>query len=220
MADLKVEVKVDVVTRPEDMVRSIMDEYANHMNFVLSAGKPKIAYKLTQRIAQLIEESPEMQSLVGGKLQQELGVTDPKEAISDIVGALQHSMVVDYDLVRYSGDIITDGGYTIMVSRSDFQDVLSISGGSYNTANNVNISWLSWLLFSGDTPIIFGYRIKYDPTDPQYTRTGALMVKDPGGAWGIPTEFSGTRDNNFVIRALAPLENDIQDFISEELRNA
>ena len=45
-------------------------------------------------------------------------------------------------------------------------------------------------------------------------------MKESGGVFRVPPEFSGTRDNNFITRALigSAQEKDIFDVIKRELQ--
>ena len=79
---------------------------------------------------------------------------------------------------------------------------------------NSKLNWLEWLLEKGDTPIIIGYR--YSASDKG--RTGGGIMK-PGGAFRIPPQFSGTEEENFVIRALVgePQQQEIERIIRKAL---
>ena len=61
-----------------------------------------------------------------------------------------------------------------------------------------DLHWLSWLLTLGDSTIVVGYY--YDP-ETGVGRSG-LGTMSEGGFFRVPPEFSGTRANNFVTRAL------------------
>jgi hypothetical protein len=111
-----------------------------------------------------------------------------------------------------------EGGIALEVLKSDYSDLLNLPGVTYITKNGFSVPWLEWLLFSGDTMVLIGYEILYNPNKPGSSRTGPIMVpskKKPG--WKVPANFSGTTDDNFLTRALRPLENELQDIIEQEV---
>jgi hypothetical protein len=80
-----------------------------------------------------------------------------------------------------------------------------------------NIDWLKWLLTSGAEPVIFGYRVKFGnfPT----SRTGqAIMVPKNGGAWGVPAEFAGTANDNWITRNLDLFRPKIEEIINSMMK--
>lgn len=214
---MDIAIKVNMVTQPTDMVASIERETSKFMTDILHSAAGPVKNKLSEAISVAIRSSPEAISMIEGELKQQLGLLDASPIISDIVKALQTSMMFDVEPAIYSGGRLS-GGYSIGISQKDFRDVLNISDSSYVTKNNITVSWLSWLLFYGDIPIIYGYKLVSDPNNSSNSRTGAVMVKDPGGSWGIPSQYSGIESDNFIIRALLNVEHDINNIILEEFR--
>jgi hypothetical protein len=209
---------MDVITTEYEITSNIMAEYATHLTEIFRAIKPIIETRIKEKIAELIWASPETESLISGDLKKHLGIIDAKGTIQEIINMIQNSMELLVEPINYSGTHFSTGGFIIKVLKSDFQDILSTSNSSYITrTGNTNIPWLSWLLFAGNSPLIYGYRIEFNPHNIENSRTGAIMVKNPGGIWSIPDEHAGTQENNFLTRALTSLENEIDIIIKDEI---
>ena len=208
------EVKLD--TNVQEMQRAILEQFAEYLNDSLNSCYQNIDKMLKDKIRELLLADPASQSLISGELRKNLGVRDGASIINDMISALIDSVEFTISKPIVQGSNIV-GGYNIKVSRGDFQDVLGVQGANYSTTNGVEIPWLSWLLFSGDNEIIYGYRLELNPDNPQNSRTGAIMVKTPGRSWGVPNEFAGTITDNFITRALSALEDEIPRIIEEAM---
>jgi hypothetical protein len=188
---------MDVITTEYEITSNIMAEYATHLTEIFRAITPIIETRIKEKIAELIWASPETESLISGDLKKHLGIIDAKGTIQEIINMIQNSMELLVEPINYSGTHFSTGGFT--------------------RTGNTNIPWLSWLLFAGNSPLIYGYRIEFNPHNIENSRTGAIMVKNPGGIWSIPDEHAGTQENNFLTRALTSLENEIDIIIKDEI---
>lgn len=84
-------------------------------------------------------------------------------------------------------------------------DFAQFSGGSSIDGSNTTITrelpWLNWLLREGNSFIILNYR--YEPVTSDRSRSGkGLMIPDDNENWKVPTEYSGTINSHWLIRAL------------------
>ena len=61
-----------------------------------------------------------------------------------------------------------------------------------------DLHWLQWLLERGDEIIVAGYEFG---GNSGRGRSG-LGYMTTGGSFRVPPQFSGTKDNNFISRAL------------------
>jgi hypothetical protein len=212
------ELTIGLVTTEQQMIQEIMSQFKVYVDDALRNSVDQIRKVLEDRIGILITTSPVVPAL-NTDLGKELGVTPEvvNTVIEEIISVVSSNMEISYTPVSVVNGRIVAGGYTIKILRSDFNDVLSIQDTSYATTNGVIIPWLNWLLYSGDSAVIYGYRIEFDPHNKASSRTGAVMVKDPGGRWGVPTQYAGTQKDNFLTRALIPLEDEIEDIVKREL---
>lgn len=207
---------VKVQQSDKQLISMILADYADKINNVFSAAAASVKSAILDKISEAINNSSEVASLLGGDLQKELGLANPLPIVADLIRAIQESMQFSVDRVMVVNDRLVGGGYDINILPSDYRDVLSISDASYVTDKNVVIPWLNWLLFAGEAPLIYGFRIVLNPNASGNSRTGAIMVKS-NGAWSIPGEFAGTAEDNFLTRAFANINEEISDIIMQEI---
>jgi hypothetical protein len=212
-----VDLSLKVITTEQEMVAAIMAQYKEFLDKTLQSSANNVQNIIIRRVGELIWASPEVNALLSGDLKQELGIVDARSIIQDIVEVIQRNIEFTTNAVSVVGNRIVSGGYTIKILMSDFRDILSVSDVAYVTRNNVVIPWLNWLLFAGDAPLIIGYKLQIDPNNTATSRTGAIMVKAPGEVWHVPTEYAGTQNDNFLIRALSVMEDDINKILAENI---
>ena len=155
-----------------------------------------------QEVRELLEENGP------GSLTAMLGITNAEalNAINALVKTITRIIKVNIDKV----DDRLNGGLEVIISGVDAGDIPE----AIKRVPNSKLNWLEWLLEKGDTPIIIGYR--YSASDKG--RTGGGIMK-PGGVFRIPPKFSGTEEENFIIRALVgePQQQEIERIIRKAL---
>jgi hypothetical protein len=200
-----------------EITKHILEEFAKVLNRAMVGAATAIRRKVEEEIVRYIQASPEYASLLNGDLRKELGLVNSDRALQSIINTIISNMQIDYTPIRVQGNSI-DGGITVSILQADYRDVLSLSESSYMSKSGITVPWLDWLLTSGTAPVVIGYTIKYNPNDPKSSRTGPVMVKSKS-SWSIPTEYAGTTGDNFLTRALLPIENDLIEIISKEIQN-
>ncbi len=212
------ELSLKVLTTNSEIKNLIMSQYAELVNNVLRAAYPNVKNFILRSIETRILTSDVAGRLIDGDLRQELGVVDGAAALAEIVGAIQNSAQFDIEPVIVSNDRIINGGYTIKILQESYEDILNLPSVAY-ASGEIIIPWLHWLLSAGAGPVVYGYRIMYNPQNPQNSRTGPIMVKS-AGVWSVPSDAAGVQEDNFLTRALAGLENEIDDILAREIANA
>jgi hypothetical protein len=210
------ELTLEIKENEQELIEFIMSQFKEHINYALQGALTSIQNRLAENIRTSLMSSPTISSLLNGELKQAFGLVTPSQIIDNIVNSIINSMEIKQEDVQTVGTRIVGGGYTINISKSDFSDVLSIPNAEIITANNIVVPWLNWLLFAGDSPVVIGYVLQVDSKSPN-SRTGAIMVKKPGASWSVPAEFAGVAADNFITRALLPLEATIGEIIQEEV---
>jgi hypothetical protein len=212
------DVVLNLVTTEQEMMNEILTQYKIYIDNLLINGVDKISKAIQRQIRLLILGSPIVPALTSD-LGMELGVTPEVMAnvIEEIIDIVSANIEVTYQTLSVVNGKVVSGGYTIRILRSDFTDVLGIQDASYTTTNGIVIPWLNWLLYAGTSTVVYGYRIELDPHNTTTSRTGAIMVKDPAGRWSVPSEYAGTQSDNFLTRALMPLETELQDIVKTAL---
>lgn len=209
---------ISLITTEQELVNEIMSQYKVYVDSLLINGVDKISKAIQQQIKVLILGSPIVPAITTD-LGKQLGITPEiaTNVIEEIIDVVSASIEVAYQTLSVVNGKIVSGGYTIKVLRSDFADILAIQDASYTTTSGVVIPWLNWLLYAGVSPVVYGYRIELDPHNTSGSRTGAIMVKDPNNRWAVPSEYAGTQSDNFLTRALMPLETEIGDIVKDAL---
>jgi hypothetical protein len=150
--------------------------------------------------------SPEISSLSNGILRAEFGLEfDPS---SQIIGAVVGSL--DVHLKKIDRNL--NGGLTIVMQPSDFSNLLSLSVAEQPIRGG-SIPWLSWLLKAGDSIIIADFGVEYGG----HGRTGKARMSKNFAPYKVNSAFSGTKDNNFITRAIARVAPQILDLLRREL---
>jgi hypothetical protein len=203
---------MSLLTPESEIVAQISEQWRVYLNDGLRAASNNVKKRLLERVRELILANTTSQNLMTGDLAKELGIIDGRAIMEEIISIIQNSIEFEFQ------PIMSDfrGGYTVRVLKMDFQDVLSMPDAAYVSNNGILIPWLNWLLFAGQSPVIYGYRVQMNPNNPNNSRTGAIMVKD-SGAWSVPAVDAGTQDDNFLTRALESLDEEIKDIIQQEL---
>lgn len=139
---------------------------------------------------------PEMQSLISGDLAGLFGLYAGTEsgAVSDIANAVSESVTVTTPTVSKN---LSGIGLSINFQPSSFTNILSLSSGHVSYEGG-DLHWLDWLITLGNTIIVSNY--SYSPQTGLGRSNAGIMSE--GGSFRVPSEFSGTMDNNFITRAL------------------
>jgi hypothetical protein len=200
--------------------RKVLDLISLEIRDIFKAASPKIEAKARSLFIKAISNCPEMVALWNpNDLGGELGVTGVGQKQRDIYNRWLEEITVDFTKVgvEKGGRGITCKLYLNMVA-DGYHSVLSMMESHYVTEKGVNIPWLQWLLMQGDAKLVMGYDVKWNPQHSGYSRTGtALMIRSKEKRWGIPPEYAGNFDNNFVTRALDTIIPQIMDIIEGEI---
>jgi len=211
-----VRAKFKLVESHAEINKEISKQIAKSLNSAVSGAVTTISSRIKILVKNAIVNSPEYNSLLGGHLQGELGVPSSGGRLSSILDTWLGSMQVSKKPIRAAGNKIT-GGLTITMIRDDYGDVLGSPEASYVTREGRQIPWLEWLLVAGDRTLVTNYVFTED-TGRGRSRTGlGLMRYRPTGRWHVPREFAGTKQNNFVTRALSKLEGQVIDIMQVEI---
>lgn len=157
-----------------------------------------------------IKNTPEYQSMLSGQLMGELGLVDPDLKLNSIIDIWLDGVFIVFDPIKKQGNKLT-GGFTLYAVESNYDDVLSSPYAVQETEKGQKLTWLDWMLTFGDSRFIINYGIR---NNPRHSRTGTvIMYPTTKRSWGVPPQFAGTRDNNFITRAIDSIETDIYNII-------
>mgnify|MGYP003112145527 CR=1 FL=1 len=188
------------------ILRAIVDE-AN-ATFLKSVSKALEPVRVIVRNA--IEASAEIASLNSGTLRADFGIPTGQDATTEIVNSIANSVTFMTQKFSLKGNSIA-GGVTVGIQPTSFVNLLGL--GVTETENVGGIPWLQWLLTAGDSIIIADFGVDYGP----YGRSGMARMTVSRRPFKVDTAFSGTADNNFITRALAPKGPEIEKAIIRSL---
>lgn len=171
---------------------------------------PSIRARIALAIDQAVVSSPEFASLIGGKLQAQLGVRDPVPALRAVVDGITKGM----EVVPLSpiGDSV--GGVSVHILRTDLSEVLGSPLATFVSEGGYRIDWLNWLLTAGDAIVIADYEFVPGNSAASRTKLGVMLKR---GGWRVPPEFAGTTRDNWLTRALGTLDASVEAILTEEV---
>ena len=140
-------------------------------------------------------------SLVSGELATHFGLrgSDRKQRIDEIILAVVNGMDIEFVPIRYTRGKFTNG-IKFKVLAKNLSDVINLPEGDVVTEKDQVLPWLRWLLTFGDKIIISEYEIKLEQGKGR--SRGGYMISEKAGVWRVPPEYSGTRHDNWLTRAL------------------
>jgi hypothetical protein len=185
----------------QEVARVVQKWFRDVVPRVLASVRGTLRDRFAALTRDAVLASPEYASLVGGgRLQAELGVTEPGPAVESVIEALQAAILVETLPVRVGGGSAS-GGVRVSLLKADVSDALSAEGVSYESEGGDRVDWLEWLLTAGDAVVITGHY--FQAGFPEFSRTGlGFMSKGRFRTWAVPAEFSGTANSNWLTRAL------------------
>lgn len=185
-------------------IDTYMDKVANY-----------IKINLPTLINEAIAEQPEYISLISGSLRLELGVPDAEQRVQQLISIWINNIQTLYNKPRIIAGKIKSN-ITIKAIRSDFSDVLGLDIAEitdYNTGSV--IPWLEWLLLEGTTTLVKDHEVVFGPSDR--SRTGYAIMLESAGNWQVPSEYAGTKGDNWITRAINSYQDKINDLLKKAL---
>jgi hypothetical protein len=190
------------------ILRALRPELNKYLEKVFNKAKPRIV----NSVVKAIKSEPEYQSLLSGNLKYEFGLPDSDSRVSNILSFWQ-KITSDYKSVTINGNKLV-GGFTISMINSDYNDVINSSAATFTTEKGTDLNWLEWLLLFGNKTIIRDYIVEFGP-NPR-SRTGRAVMKGvQKGKWSVPAEFAGTKNNNWITRAIESADSEINNILKE-----
>ena len=157
-----------------------------------------------QACEKAIKSQPEYTSLKFGDLKAQFGLIDISKMLDSIIDSILAEIYIDLRPFQYKGGNVIAGGLSIRAMKKDLSYLFNMRGASYKS-NEYDIPWLEWLLSAGDGPIIFNWYISFQlsPNEVLRSRSGrAVMRPQLGARWSVPQQFAGTKNDNWITRAM------------------
>lgn len=204
-----------IVESNSEIESKILRALKPEINKYLEKVFAKTKLKITDAIINAITNSPEYNSLISGDLKYEFGLPDSDSRVNSLLNFWK-KINTDYKNVSISNNKLS-GGFTISMIQSDFSDVINLSAAVFTTEKGTDLNWLEWLLLFGNKTIIKDYVVEFG-ANPR-SRTGrAVMRGVQKGKWSVPSEFAGTKNNNWITRAIDSADSEINSILQEALK--
>ena len=209
--------RLKLVTTPSQFAATVQFLVAPKVDNILKKAKPAIQNRLSNLLRTAIEGSPTIQSLKGGQLQADFGLTDgaASAATIDIVNAVVSAVNVFFQRSRQGKTL---GNLVIQIDPAIVSTAVqtSTTNGIYSSNGN-QITWLDWLMNKGTQVVIEGFEFASTDYDER-SRSGAGFMLPTGGVFRVDPEFAGTAGDNFITRAIIANGPNIRRIIQEEFR--
>jgi len=102
------------------------------------------------------------------------------------------------------------GGFDIGILISDYSDILELNEAYIKSKNGFN-EWLDWLLYRGADFVVAGYHVTYKTGSGRST----LAIMTEGGRYMVDDRIQGTKNDNWLTRALKTNEEQLKQVIFE-----
>lgn len=184
----------------------INQSLALELNSKIQSNSSRVKNNIKLMIPAWITEQKEVSSLlaqgVQNSLNAEFGLTPglPDLSVAAIIRSVADSISVEIPKL----DRHLKGSVLFRIQPNDFANLLGLPEGFVTTNLGSNLHWLNWLLTMGGTPVVTGYQ--YIPSNSGRSGGGQMTG---GKVWRVPSEHSGTIDDNFITRALENREKEI-----------
>ena len=208
--------RLQLVTTPSQFAATVKFLAAKPIDRILTKVRPAIQRRISNLLRTAIETSQTIQSLKGGKLQVDFGLTDgaASAATTDIVNAILSSVNVFFQKSRRGQTL---GKLVIQIDPATISAIVQTSPGGIYDSNGHQITWLNWLMTRGTQVVVEDFEVvSTDHNDK--SRSGGGLMLPTGGVFRVDPEFAGTPGVNFITRAIIANGPNIRRIIQEEFR--
>lgn len=193
----------------QKILRAMLPEVISLMN----SGMAKLRTNLPIIIRNAIIATPEYDSLALGKLRYEFGIDNVDSKLASLVSVWSTNIQYTYQAPSIVSNRIKSTFSANMI-KADFSDVLYTDFAAVvDTVRGYTLPWLEWLLLEGNKTIVRNYEVVMGPN--RASRTGFALMKPARKSWKVPSEFAGTRNDNWITRAIDAAESNIQKLLDE-----
>ena len=215
-------IRLQVTTTDEEFRARINFAAAQLVNNAFKTSKGRVLEKTRQLVRQTLSADPTINSLIGGSLQGDFGLTDELalSVTDDIINIVSGDFGIRFDLPKSKRSKTLGTMVLFIDTPRTIAKVMSVSGGRYQS-NIYNIPWIEWLLTKGSQVVVGGW--EYTELFEEQTfssRSGQGIMMKTGGSFRVEPEHAGTINDNFITRAIGRIQNDIQQIVVSEIQRA
>jgi len=185
--------------------KAILDSIKDVLDTAISKSLNRIQQDLKALTIDNLKKEPEYASLRTGQLRYEFGIPDTiivDRVIEDICEGKILRNPVKVGTKGISGNI-----KYILIDEDKVNASMGGPDGIVQDAKGYTLPWLKWLLTQGTAPIVKNFEVKLGP-NPN-SRTGMAIMVESNENWGVPPQFAGVKDNNWITRAISSINEDL-----------
>jgi hypothetical protein len=218
--------KYELRFNDDQIKKSLHASVKRHIRNTVQSNIKSLEAKVKERYAINVKKTKEYTNITSSSstFRTELGVPNSPEVLESIIEALLDN--VEVRINRIAND---ESAYIFPITITLFDEkimknILAVPGASYYSESAkrgtlTEVPWLSWLLLSGNEPVVYGFRVMYNKE--LWSRTeDAIMVpatNEKPNNYSIPEQFSGTRSDNFLTRAALNTVEELPLIIQKEI---
>lgn len=190
--------------------QKLLDRTSQQITIFFNRAIPRIKKIVQDEIRKGFDESDEVQSMIYGVLRSQLGLTEPKGKIKQIVDTFVNSIGVSVKRPRVvKSELLAE--LEIRVGSPSYEHILGIPAAQQERTDAQRtavtgppLEWLRWLLMEGSNRIIIGFTYRKMNRIGRSGLRGVMVQqrKHPGRSWSVPPEYQGYPDNNFITRLI------------------
>lgn len=209
-------ISLKIIESERDIALKIANALIPDVRKFMSKAMDVVKKELPSIVNNAIINTPEYASLSNGKLRYEFGIPDVQQKLAGLLNIWSQTVSV-----VYSPPVISGGGqirskFSASMIKVDFSDVLFTEYAEvYDNERGYKLPWLQWLLLEGNKTIVSNYSVVIGPN--KKSRTGFAIMRPTSKAWKVPSEFSGTQNDNWITRAIDQTEDQVNQLLQKAL---
>jgi len=154
---------------------------------------------LQSKIISILTSSAEHNTIISSRVVRELGIQGIENRLMNVYQTIANNISVTF--IKNSPELIQ---INIGILKSDYSDILGLQESTFLYSGSKGsgiLNWLEWLLTKGGSPIVVGYSFVNRSGKGRLNQ--GFMKPSPNRSWSVPSEASGTENDNFITRALS-----------------
>jgi hypothetical protein len=208
---------IELLDSDSSINKKILNAIAEEFNDQIYNKISVIRSKIADGVVFMLKATDIYQSLTNGDLAGHFGlpVNNRTTMVDGIISTVANNLEVEFKPAKVMGGQFVNG-ISIGVLIKNFTDVLALSEAVVTTSKGQILPWLDWLLRAGNKMIISEHEIHLIGGKGRSGK--AIMIKNNASVWRVPTQFSGTINNNWLIRTFTDNADDYLNMISGILK--
>jgi hypothetical protein len=208
---------LNLVQKNSEIIQLILDSLKDQIQKSINNILPNIETKIKKLIKEALISEPEYSSLKAGTLRAELGIANISD-VDNVIDAMVNTLNISNNPIKVSGNGLIGGFILTMIKSDDISGIIySDSAQVIDNERGYSLPWLEWLLLKGNQSLVQNYSVNY--TNSSRSRSGMALMINSNSDWRIPANFAGKIDDNWTIRAINKVDQQIIEIIKNSLEN-